>query len=156
MKPFIFLILILFICSCSNIEIDDKVPEIDMSFADAFPKNCDTVFIGETFRLKALFNDNVALGEYNVDIHHNFQHHSHSTEFFECTLEPKKTTINPYLLIKTFNIPENSREYYTDDEIFVPQGVDPGDYHLFLRLTDRAGWQAVKGIGIKIFERPAE
>jgi hypothetical protein len=152
-KYFILIIVLLAVFSCSKNEIDDKAPVIDMSFAGAFPQNCDTVYIGESFILRALFTDNVALGQYNVDIHHNFQHHAHSTDFVECEMDPQKTAVNPFLLIKTFEIPENIREFYTAAEIFVPEGVDPGDYHLFLSLTDREGWQAVRGIGIKIHSK---
>jgi hypothetical protein len=118
-KSFILILALVAVFSCSKTDIDDKVPVIDMSFAGAFPQNCDTVYIGESFILRALFTDNVALGQYNVDIHHNFQHHAHSTDFVECEMDPQKTAVNPFLLIKTFEIPENIREFYTAAEIFV-------------------------------------
>jgi hypothetical protein len=38
--------------------------------------------------------------------------------------------------------------------IDIPEGVDSGDYHLMVRLTDRTGWQAIRGVSIKVIEKP--
>jgi hypothetical protein len=40
--------------SCSSEEIDDEKPEIDLSISGAFPHNCDTLWLGETFTFKVL------------------------------------------------------------------------------------------------------
>ena len=34
--------------------------------------------------------------------------------------------------------------------IDIPTDIDPGDYHFMLRLTDRAGWQQLHSVAIKI------
>ena len=140
----------LFLITCKQEEIDDQKPEIDMSREDAFPVNCDTVYSGETFAFKAIFTDNHQLGSFSIDIHHNFDHHSHSTEVEECQLSPVKEPVNPFVFIKQYEIPEGKNYYQASAEISVPEGVDEGDYHFFISLTDREGWRAEKGLSIKI------
>ena len=139
--------------SCSKEERDDELPEIIMSEAGHFPQNCDTLYPGESFTFRARFTDNIELGSYSIDIHHNFDHHSHSTEMAECPMDPKKTPVNPFLFIEQFDIPEGKREYDAMQVITIPADVDHGDYHLMIRLTDKTGWQAIRGISIKIMRR---
>ena len=44
-------------------------------------------------------------------------------------------------------------EYYTArHDIAIPADIDPGDYHFMVRLTDRAGWQQLHAMAIKITE----
>ncbi len=130
--------------------IDEEKPVIDLSVAGAFPQNCDTLYIGETFTFKARFTDNVALGSFSLDIHHNFDHHSHSTEVLSCELDPKKTAENPFLFIQDYTIPEDLSEHIAIVDIAIPGDIDTGDYHLMIRVTDKEGWQTMKGLSIKI------
>ncbi|HDP55202.1 MAG TPA: DUF4625 domain-containing protein, partial [Bacteroidetes bacterium] len=133
-------------------------PVIDLSIQDAFPVNCDTLYFGESFELKVLFTDNVELGSYSIDIHHNFDHHSHSTEVIECSLDPIKDPINPFLFIEDYNIPAGQTHYQTNTSISIPArnengAYDEGDYHFFISLTDKEGWSAQKGLSIKMLHR---
>ncbi|MDN3588829.1 DUF4625 domain-containing protein [Pedobacter aquatilis] len=137
-------------CKKETEEVDTTYPVIDVSTAAAFPKQCSVIKRGEKFLFKAAFSDNVELGSSSIDIHHNFDHHSHSTEVSECNMEPIKSPVKPYLLIKTLNIPAGQKAYSISEEITVPADVDPGDYHFLIRLTDKAGWQSIKGISIKV------
>ncbi len=153
------LIITLVICSavllsCLKEERDDELPEIIMSGAGHFPKNCDTLYLGESFTFRARFTDNVELGSYSIDIHHNFDHHSHSTEMSDCPLDPKKTPVNPFLFIEQYDIPEGKKEHDVNQVISIPADVDYGDYHLMVCLTDKTGWQAIKGLIIKILANP--
>jgi len=86
-------------CNKEN-DIDKEKPVIDLSGPDAFPQNCDTIYFGESFNFNVLFSDNVELGSFSIDIHHNFDHHSHSTEVTECQLDSKKDSVNPLVLIQ--------------------------------------------------------
>ncbi|TVR73436.1 MAG: DUF4625 domain-containing protein [Marinilabiliales bacterium] len=150
----ICLVVSVIIASCEKEEKDTELPVIDMTGANHFPQNCDTVYIGEAFRFSARFTDNFELGSYSIDIHHNFDHHSHSTEMSDCPMDPVKTPANPFLFIEQFDIPEGKTGYQAEQEIMVPEGVDDGDYHLMVRLTDKTGWQAIRGISIKLAVRP--
>lgn len=135
--------------------IDTEKPQIDNNFAGAFPVICDTIFFGESFDFKVLFSDNVELGSYSISIHNNFDHHSHSTEVSECSLEAIKDPINPYVLIQDYNIPPGLAAYETDTSIAISSSnengnYDEGDYHFFISLTDNEGWSAQKGLSIKM------
>jgi hypothetical protein len=105
-----------------------------------------------------LFSDNFELGSYSIDIHNNFDHHSHSTEVTECQLNPIKTPINPFTYINDFTIPVSQKQYQTNLPILIPteneNGIfDEGDYHFFISLTDKEGWSTQKGFSIKILKR---
>jgi hypothetical protein len=148
------MLIIAFSISCDKEERDTELPEINMSGAEHFPHNCDTIYAGESFTFRALFTDNHELGSYSIDIHHNFDHHSHSTEQADCPMDPDKAAVNPFLYINQFEIPGGLREYSASQVIEIPEDIDTGDYHLMVRLTDRTGWQAINGISIKIAGRP--
>ena len=147
--------------SCVNEEIDKEIPVIDLSIPGAFPISCDTLWFGEPFRLKMRFTDNVQLGSINafsLSVHHNFNHHSHSTEITACNLAPVKVAVNPFVFIESYTLPAGLKEWETDIEITVPRnnenGVfDEGDYHFFVSLADNEGWTAQKGISIKMLYR---
>ncbi|WP_080054213.1 DUF4625 domain-containing protein [Spirosoma aerolatum] len=138
-------------CSKENeITPDTEYPVIDITSATAFPKGCSTVNRGGTFMFQAQLSDNAQLGSVSVDIHNNFDHHNHSTEIETCNLDPVKTPVKPFLLIQTYPIPANLKTYAVQQAIQVPADVDPGDYHFLIRLTDKEGWQTIKGLSIKI------
>ena len=144
--------------SCNNQEIDDEKPEIDLSGADVFPANCDTLYFGESFTIKIHLKDNVELGSYSIDIHNNFDHHSHSTEVTVCEMWPVKTPANPFVFIADFDIPAGSTDFVTAETINIPAGngngaFEEGDYHFFISLTDKEGWSIQKGLSIKMLKR---
>jgi len=144
---------LLLLNGCSKDEkkdIDTEYPGIDVTAANTFPQQCSVVKRGEKFVFRANLSDNVELGALSVDIHHNFDHHSHSTEVNDCASDPVKTPVKPLLLIKSFPISSGQRNYQIAEEITVPSDIDPGDYHFLIRLTDKAGWQTIKGLSIKI------
>ena len=137
-------------CSKDEKTVDTEYPEIDLTAATAYPKQCSELKRGETFTFKALLKDNAKLGSFSVDIHHNFDHHSHSTEVNSCTMDPVKTPVNPMLFIRSFPIPESSTSFEANVDIEIPADIDPGDYHFMVLLTDAEGWQTIKGLSIKI------
>lgn len=153
MKNYIIVLLaVLAMTACSEDEkpaIDLEYPEI-IATADSFPIQCSVVERGEKIQFKALFRDNVELGGYSLDIHHNFDHHTHSTEVNDCQADPVKVAVNPMLYIQTFTIPTGLNEYEAEAEIIIPSDINPGDYHFLIRVTDKEGWQTLRGISIKI------
>ncbi|WP_262246210.1 DUF4625 domain-containing protein [Parapedobacter soli] len=140
-------------CSKDAETVDTEYPVIEKNFEAAFPQQCGTVRRGETFVFRARFSDNVALGSFGLNVHDNFDHHNHSTEVEECTLEQEDSTntpIKPFTYIKSFDIPGAPETYEAQVEIDVPMDVDPGDYHFLISVTDREGWQSRRGLSIKI------
>jgi hypothetical protein len=155
------LLLVLFtgVISCNKEkDIDTEKPSINIDFTGSFPVNCDTLYFGEAFNLKAKFTDNVELGSFSIGIHHNFDHHSHTTEVTECSLDPVKDPVNAFTFIEDYEIAAGLGAYATDVEIAIPSGdangsFDEGDYHFFISLTDHEGWSNQKGLSIKMLYR---
>jgi hypothetical protein len=127
-----------------------EYPTIMMSDIDAFPTNCTTLYKGESFSFKATFSDNQELGSYNIEIHNNFDHHTHSTDGIECELEPEMKPINPFIYNQDFSIPDGTSIFEAENTISIPDDIDSGDYHFMIRLTDKAGWQQLKSVSLKI------
>ena len=152
-----FVVLLFFItAACTGIEIDVDAPEIDMGQGNDFPQACDTVYRGENFVFHATLTDNVELGAYSIDLHNNFDHHTHSTDAIDCALDPIKSEVDPFLFIEEYEIPAGQTMYSAAVSIDVPDSIDTGDYHFMLRVTDAEGWQSYKGISIKILDRSSE
>lgn len=137
-------------CGKKDNKVDETPPVIDLSIAGAFPVQCSEITRGTTFEFKARFTDNVELGSYGLDIHHNFDQHSHSTETETCEEDAPKTAVSPFLLVKNFTIPAGNTSYDATTSVEVPADVDPGDYHFMIKVTDKQGWQTLRGISIKI------
>ncbi len=149
--PLLVSVFLLF-TACSKESKDDIYPEIKMDCCGGYPVNCDEIKRGTTFTFIAEFSDNAALGAFSLDIHHNFDHHTHSTDPVPCEFEPVKSPVNPFRLIREYEIPEGSESYTASVDIFIPADADTGDYHMMVRLTDKAGWQTIKGISFKVIE----
>lgn len=145
-----------FLLACGDNDEESKdleKPQIDMSLASASPQNCEIVYRGESFRFAALFSDNVELGSYNIEIHNNFDHHSHSTDAVECDPEPNKKPVTPFVFNQDYAIPDGRQVFEASNQIQIPADIDTGDYHFMVRLTDKAGWQELKAISLKIMDR---
>ncbi|MCH5714821.1 DUF4625 domain-containing protein [Niabella hibiscisoli] len=145
--------LLLLIAACSKKDqdaIDTTYPEIDVLTAGAFPKQCSEVQRGQSFTARIHASDNKELGSVSIDIHHNFDHHSHSTEVAGCNMDAVKTPVKPMVLIQTINVPGGQTSYVAEQTIHIPADVDAGDYHFLIRVTDKEGWQTIKGLSIKI------
>lgn len=144
---------LVFFSACKKDDVntlDTERPAINLTGDNTFPKQCTELRRGEKFIFKAKLTDNKELGTFSIDIHHNFDHHTHSTEVEECDLQPVKTPVNPFLFIKSYDIPGGQKSYETNVEIGVPADIDPGDYHFTIMVTDQEGWNTMKGLSIKI------
>lgn len=146
------LLMILFasVLSCKKEAADNEYPIVDINYPNFFPKNCSKVSRGKSFTTVIKVYDNAELGSLSVDIHENFDHHTHSTEVDGCPEAPEKEPINPFSAIVAIPLPPQQTNYTAIKEIFIPADVDTGRYHFMIRLTDKAGWQTIKGIEINI------
>lgn len=143
---------------------DMESPTIDISHDALLSMPCPTAVIGETIVLTPIFRDNAELGNFTVDIHHNFDHHSHSTETGEkeeetCELEPVKSKDEIAELqreeklltyIQSTPIPGGLTYYEAKHEIMIKPDIEPGDYHCTIRVTDKAGWQSFRTFSLKL------
>lgn len=151
------LIVLFFACDKQQ-EIDTEKPVISITNVDVFPSYCDTLYFGESFNLKAFFSDNKELGAYSIDVHNNFDHHSHGHKMEECQLGPQKQAVNPFFMLKDYSIPMSLKEYDVNESIAIPSGNDlglfeEGDYHFQIFLTDKEGWSTPLGLSIKMIHR---
>lgn len=138
--------------ACSSPSKDTTLPEILPAGEAASPLNCQEFPRGGAIFFDYLFRDDVELGAYNLEIHNNFDHHTHSTEAGECRQDPVKHPVHPWILNKDYPIPAGSTSYEAKLTIPVPEDVDPGEYHFMVRLTDRSGWQQLKSVSIRILD----
>ncbi|WP_229702415.1 DUF4625 domain-containing protein [Maribacter cobaltidurans] len=149
------LLAILLITSCSsddgNVK-DEEKPTITISYSGGFPQACESLKRGETYVFKALVSDNSTLASYSLDLHHNFDHHTHDDQEAICDLEPVKAAVNPFIYMENFRIDGNRKEYEINIEVTIPQDIDAGDYHCAYSVTDETGWQSRTSIDIKIIE----
>ena len=118
----------------------------------ANPIDCQQYKRGETIAFRYTFTDNVELGSFNIEIHNNFDHHTHSTSAGDCPLDAKKPPVNPWVYNQDHAIPSGLKSYEAKVNIDIPKDIDLGDYHFMIRVTDRAGWQQLKAVSIKIKE----
>jgi hypothetical protein len=105
---------------------------------------------GSVIPFHYIMTDNQELGAFNIEIHNNFDHHTHSTTAVECTMEAQKQPQNPWVFNRDYTIPAGLRQYDARVDIQIPADIDPGDYHFMIRLTDRAGWQQLHAVAVKI------
>jgi hypothetical protein len=130
-------ILLVILSSCDDLVKDEQAPSIDISSTD----------------FKIRLTDNIELGSFSVQMHHNFDHHTHSTSATQCEMAPVKNAVNPMIFINEYPIPEKLTEYVATGTISIPTNVDTGDYHFTIRVTDASGWQNFEGISVKIGDR---
>lgn len=144
-------LVILTLSSCQKKDkLDLDAPLIQLDASGTFPTTCTELQRGKEYTFQFTFSDQVSLGSYSIDIHHNFDQHSHSTETSSCTFDQKKQAQTPFLFIQAGEISEGTTTYTAKVQVEIPENVDTGDYHLTVQVTDRAGWSSRKGLSVKI------
>lgn len=116
------------------------------------PIDCQQYHRGDVIPFRYTFTDNEELGNFNIEVHNNFDHHTHSTSAGDCPLDPIKKPVNPWVYNQDFAIPGGMKQYKAKVDIAIPSDIDTGDYHFMIRLTDKAGWQQLKAVSIKIID----
>lgn len=147
-KKLLILFIPLMMWGCKNND-DMERPKIENG-ENPLPVNCQTILRGENLSVSYLLTDNEELGAFNIEVHNNFDHHSHSTSAEDCPPDPNREPVNPWIYNQDMEIPSGSTSYELDIEIPVPADVDTGDYHFMIRLTDKAGWQSFKAVSLKM------
>jgi len=138
--------------SCTNETIDEEKPTISINYSDGFPSACENLNRGQSYTIKAKVSDNLELASYSIEIHHNFDHHTHDDQLVDCTLGLVKSAVNPLVFSKSGTINGQLTEYEINQAITIPETVDTGDYHLAMSVTDVTGWQARTSVDVKIIE----
>lgn len=152
----LLLLSMLFIAtSCSSSDDDSRdttKPTITINYAGGFPQACAELERGQTYTFKAQVTDNVALAAYSIDIHHNFDHHTHDDQLGDCDFHEDKVAVNPLLVLENYSISGDLQTYEISIDIDIPNNIDTGDYHCSYSVTDQTGWQSQTSVDIKIIE----
>lgn len=139
--------------ACTNnddIVKDNQLPIITDQGITAVPMDCDVFQRGGIIPFRYRLTDNDELGSYNIEIHNNFDHHTHGTQAQGCSMDPVKTPIKPFHYDESFKIPSGSKSFDAKQDIKIPADIDPGDYHFVIRVTDQTGNQQLRAMAIKI------
>lgn len=153
--------------ACENKSKDTTPPVIDE--ATFLPADCDIYYLGDTLRVHFICTDDAELGNFNIEIHNNFDHHTHGTSGVDCDEEGEEhhheegeehhqdheTVEGAWVYNRDFAIARGLKADTLDIKIPVPEEMLDGDYHFMLRLTDRAGWQTIKAVPIHL-KHPGE
>src|SRR5690606_31101596 len=102
---FVFVLTAFMACSDDDsTEKDDIKPTITVNYNEGFPQTCVKLVRGETYHFRAMATDNLALAAYSLDLHHNFDHHTHDDQGTTCVLGSKKDPVNPLIYMENFSI----------------------------------------------------
>ncbi len=142
-----------FLGACNNdSEEDTTKPVISDVGITANPVDCQSYKRGDSIPVRFVLTDDTELGNFNIEIHNNFDHHTHSTSSVECEMDAVKSPVSPFIFNQDYSIPSGLRSYKVQVDIPIPATVDTGDYHFMIRVTDKAGWQQLKAVAIKVVE----
>jgi len=124
MKKFFFILLSLgLIFSCKKKDTD--APEIKNLKINEGGSMIYEFAPGESFTVSALFTDNNELAQFKIDIHQDFDGHSH------------KMMTDPYSEIRIKDI--SSKSYALNETFSIPDAASSGTYHGTLRVLDADG-----------------
>ncbi|RXG22539.1 DUF4625 domain-containing protein [Leeuwenhoekiella aequorea] len=138
-------------CSSDNDTIkDEEKPTITINYDGGFPQVCESLQRGETYTFRARLADNEALASYSLDLHHNFDHHTHDDQGATCSLDAKKESVKPFIYMENFSLDGARKEFEIEIKILIPTDIDTGDYHCSFSVTDEVGWQSRTSVDIKI------
>ncbi|WP_111307875.1 DUF4625 domain-containing protein [Confluentibacter sediminis] len=154
-KHLFFILFSACIISCSSddsVDKDEEKPTITIQYAGGFPQACAELQKGQTYTFKAKVMDNKALASYSLDLHHNFDHHTHDDQGETCDLNPIKQAVNPFIFMKNYTIEGHQTAYEINISLTIPNDIDSGDYHCSYSVTDATGWQSRTSVDIKIIE----
>lgn len=146
---------LLLVGACSTEDSSDKdleKPTISINYEDGFPQACSQLVKGQTYNFRAMVADNKALAAYSLDIHHNFDHHTHDDQGEKCELSAIKQAVNPVIFMENYSIPNSPTTYEINIRFTIPKDADTGDYHCAFSVTDETGWQSRTSVDIKIIE----
>ena len=79
--------------------------------------------------------DDVMLKSYMIEIHSNFDHHSHGKSRAAATGE---ATVD-FSFNRSYDISGKKTAHIHHHDIVIPANATPGDYHLMVYCTDAAG-----------------
>ena len=117
--------------SCDSDNDGDTIPPVINLIA---PAEGGTLKIGDEHgvHLEMELSDNEMLSSYKVEIHNDFDGHTHTK-----SLKSEETT--PFSFQKSWDVSGKKNATIHHHEIMIPENATPGNYHLMVYCTDAAG-----------------
>ncbi len=131
--------------SCEKDEADTVQPVIEVSG----PEANEVLYVGSKIHFEVDFSDDVELKSYKVDIHDNFDGHTHKSTKHEGT---------PWHFQQSWDFEAGKKSAHVHHhEIVIPteiagEEVATGDYHFMVYCTDAAGNESWVAIDVEIQE----
>lgn len=131
---FVFVFVSTFVLSsCNNDDdIDTTAPTIELDE----PEDGDELLIGKSIHFECDFKDNVMLGSYMIEIHNNFDGHSHKAP-------SRAAGEEPFFIKKSYDLSGLRNSHVHHHDILIPETAQEGNYHLVVYCTDAAGNQSL-------------
>jgi hypothetical protein len=116
--------------SCDDSDSDTTKPVIELYE----PEEGQALKIGSEYgvHFEMDLSDDVMLKSYMIEIHSNFDHHSHGKS------RGAGETID-FSFNKSYDISGKKTAHIHHHDIMIPKDATPGDYHLMVYCTDAAG-----------------
>ncbi len=141
----ILLFSIIYASSCERNQADTQKPEIIISG----PEEEEVLYIGSEIHFEVDFSDDVELKSYKVDIHSNFDGHTHKSSNADSVA---------WSFQKSWNFDAGQKNAHIHHhEIVIPQEylgkeISQGEYHFMIYCTDAAGNESWIAIPVKIMK----
>lgn len=160
MKKITIIIIASLIIALSSCVKENDNQEIFPMVEIISPSPCAILYFDETITYKIRFTDESGsgLGNLAMDIHNNFNHHTHGSHL-SCDMDPQKEPVNPYENAWVFSLPSDKSEYIFETEIMIPSKDgdsnihDHGDYHYHIYVTNNDGYQSFTTLDIKLLHK---
>ncbi|MDR2764558.1 MAG: DUF4625 domain-containing protein [Tannerella sp.] len=136
--------LLFIVCNACKEDSDTTKPEILL----VEPAEGDLLHIGDEhgMHFEVEFSDNEMLASYKVDIHPNFDGHSHTRATSE--------TVD-FEFDKSWSLSGKNAAIH-HHEIMIPEEATPGAYHLMVYCTDAAGNESYVAINVELSHEEGE
>jgi len=140
------LAVVFFATSCEKEENDTQKPVITVEG----PEQNEVLYIGSGIHLEVEFTDDTELKSYKVDIHSNFDGHTHKSTNSEDTIA--------WSFQKSWNFDAGQKNAHVHHhEIVVPHeyngnDISQGIYHFMIYCTDAAGNESWTAVPVKIMK----
>lgn len=112
--------------ACTNDSEDVSKPVINL----IEPEDGHALKIGAAVHFEMELSDDTELRSYKVDIHNNFDGHNHTKAVSE--------TVD-FTYSKSWDVSGLKNTLVHHHEIVIPANATPGNYHLMVYCTDKAG-----------------
>lgn len=119
----------LILTACDSNDADTTRPVIVLDE----PEDGAELLIGAGLHFECDFSDDVMLGSYMIEIHSNFDGHSHKA--------PSRAADEPFFCKQSYDLSGLRNTHVHHHDVVIPANATPGTYHLVVYCTDAAGNQ---------------